>query len=38
MASIFFTVLPILVTFAVASFTPASKPGAVANLESCTHC
>jgi hypothetical protein len=38
MASIFFTILPIMITFGVASWAPASKAGPVANLESCTHC
>jgi hypothetical protein len=38
MASILFTIVPVVLTFAVASFRPASKPGAVAALETCTHC
>jgi len=38
MASLLITILPVVLTFAVASFRPASKPGAAASLENCTHC
>ena len=38
MASIFFTFVPVVLTFAVAAWSPTSKPGATASLENCTHC
>jgi hypothetical protein len=38
MTSILFTLAPVLLTFAVATFRPASKPGTAAALESCSHC
>jgi hypothetical protein len=38
MASLLITILPVVLTFAVASFRPASKPGALAAIETCTHC
>ncbi len=38
MASLLITILPVVLTFAVASFRPASKPGVVVALETCTHC
>jgi hypothetical protein len=38
MASIFFTFLPVVLTFAAASLAPVSKRGAAANLDGCAQC
>jgi hypothetical protein len=38
MASILITIAPVLLTFAVAAWRPASKHGIAASLEDCTHC